>query len=124
MMRLYLMIISLTTAIPLIAMAPSARADDTVTYEVLTTSDIPAVNIEYNDVSRPLALQQVPLPWRMNATVGNPRSNDAEIRADWRTLAKPSKWITVRIYYRGSLLCENTLDVGNAACYGSATFKS
>jgi hypothetical protein len=124
MMRLYFMIISLITAIPVVAMAPSARADDTVTYEVLTTSDIATVNIEYNDVSGRLALQQVPLPWRMNVTVGNPRSNDAEIRADWRPLAKPSKWVTVRIYYRGSLLCENTLDVGNAACYGSTTFRS
>jgi hypothetical protein len=124
MMRLYFIIISLVTAIPVVAMAPSARADDTVTYEVLTTSDIATVNIEYNDVSGRLALQQVPLPWRMNVTVGNPRSNDAEIRADWRPLAKPSKWVTVRIYYRGSLLCENTLDVGNAACYGSTTFRS
>jgi hypothetical protein len=124
MMRLYFIIISLVTAIPVVAMAPSARADDTVTYEVLTTSDIATVNIEYNDVSGRLALQQVPLPWRMNVMVGNPRSNDAEIRADWRPLAKPSKWVTVRIYYRGSLLCENTLDVGNAACYGSTTFRS
>jgi hypothetical protein len=124
MMRRYLMIICLITAIPVAAMAPSAHADDTVTYEVLTTSDIAVVNIEYNDVSGRLALQQVALPWRMNATVGNPRSNDAEIRADWRPLAKPSKWVTVRLYYRGSLLCENTLDVGNAACYGSTTFKS
>jgi hypothetical protein len=123
-MRRYLMIICSITAIPVVAMAPSARADDAVTYEVLTTSDIAAVNIEYNDASGRLALQQVALPWRMNATVGNPRSNDAEIRADWRPLAKPSKWVTVRIYYRGSLLCENTLDVGNAACYGSTTFKS
>jgi hypothetical protein len=123
-MRLYFIIISLITAIPVVAMAPSARADDTVTYEVLTTSDIATVNVEYNDVSGRLALQQVPLPWRMNVTVGNPRSNDAEIRADWRPLAKPSKWVTVRIYYRGSLLCENTLDVGNAACYGSTTFRS
>jgi hypothetical protein len=124
MMRLYLMIICLTSVILGVTTAPSARADDTVTYEVLTTSDIPAVNVEYNDVSRRLTLQQVPLPWRMNATVGNPRSNDAEIRADWRPLAKPSKWVIVRIYYRGSLLCQNTLDVGNAACYGSTTFKS
>lgn len=123
-MRLCFTIISLITAIPVVTMAPSAHADDAVTYEVLTSSDIAAANIEYNDVSRRLALQQVPLPWRMNAAVGNPRSNDAEIRADWRPVAKPSKWLTVRIYYRGSLLCENTLDVGNAACYGSTTFKS
>jgi hypothetical protein len=123
-MRLYPMIISVIIAIPAVTMAPSARAEDTVTYEILTTSDIAAVNVEYNDASRRLALQHVPLPWRMNATVGNPRSNDAEIRADWRSVAKPSKWVTARIFYRGSLLCENTLDVGNAACYGSTTFTN
>jgi hypothetical protein len=124
MMRLYLIIGYLITAILVLTMAPPARADDTVTYEILTTSDIAAVDVEYNDASRLLALQQVPLPWRMNAAVGNPRSNDAEVRADWRALAKPTKWVTVRIYYRGSLLCEHALDVGNVACYGSTTFKS
>jgi hypothetical protein len=124
MIRLYRMITSLIAAIAVVTMAPSARADDTVTYEILTISDIATVNVEYNDISGHQALRKVPLPWRMNATVGNPRSNDAEIRAEWQWLAKPSKWVTVRIYYRGSLLCEDTLDVGDAACYGSTTFKS
>ena len=123
-MRRHLMMISPITAIAAVTMAPSANADDTVTYEILTTSDIAAVNVDYNDVSGRQALQKVPLPWRMNATVGNPRSNDAEIRADWRRLATTSKWVTVRIYYRGSLLCENTLDIGVATCYGSTTYKS
>jgi hypothetical protein len=124
MIRRHLIVISLIFGVPAVAMAPPARADDTVTYEVLTISDIATANVEYNDGPGRQALQQVSLPWRMNARVGNPRSNDAEIRADWRPVAKPSKWVTVRVYYRGSLLCENTLDVGNAACYGSTTFKS
>jgi hypothetical protein len=124
MMRRHLMMIAPITAIAAITMAPSAHADDTVTYEILTTSNIATVNVDYNDVSGQRALQKVPLPWRMNATVGNPRSNDAEIRADWRRFAANSKWVTVRIYYRGSLLCENTLDIGVATCYGSTTYKS
>lgn len=124
-MRLYLMTTAcLITAMAAVTTAPPVHADDTVTYEVITTSEIPVANIEYNDVSGLHALQKVPLPWRMNATVGNPRSNDAEVRSDWRWLAKPSTWVTVRVYYRGSLLCEETLDIGVATCYGSATFKS
>ncbi|ORA11300.1 hypothetical protein BST14_18970 [Mycobacterium arosiense ATCC BAA-1401 = DSM 45069] len=106
-----------------VTLAPYARADDTVTYEVVTTSDIATANVEYNDLAGRQAQQQVPLPWRLNATVRNPLSNDAEVRADWRPVARPSKWVTVRVYYRGSLVCQNTLDVGNAACYGSTTFK-
>jgi hypothetical protein len=124
MMRRQLTTFASITAVVAIAMAPSAHADDTVTYEILTTSDIAAVNVDYNDVSGQRALQKVPLPWRMNATVGNPRSNDAEVRADWRRFATSSKWVTVRIYYRGSLLCESTLDIGMATCYGSATYMS
>jgi hypothetical protein len=125
MMRLYLMrIISIAAMAGVTTMAPSAHAADTVTYEILTTSTIAALNVEYNDVSGRHALKKVPLPWRMNATVDNPRSNDAEVGADWRWLAKPWTWVTVRIYYRGSLLCEDTLDIGNAACYGSTIFKS
>jgi hypothetical protein len=123
MNRIYVMTISLITGVSAVAMAPSARAEDTVTYEVSTTSDIATTNVEYNDQSRRILLEHVPLPWRFNATVDNPLSNDAEIRADWRAMARPSKWVTVRLFYKGSLLCENTLDVGNAACYGSTTFK-
>jgi hypothetical protein len=116
-------------AFPLIAgifalvVAPVARADDTVTYEVIS-SYVAAANVEYFDLGARKALESVPLPWRTNATVGSAHSNDAEVRADWRPAARPSKWVTVRIYFRGNLLCENTLDVGNSACYGSTPFKS
>lgn len=123
-MRFYLMSISMVITVVAMTVAPSARADDTVTYEIITTSDIPVANVEYTDVSGRHELQKMPLPWRMNATVANPRSNDAEIRGDWRWLATAEKWVTVRLYYRGSLLCEETLNIGNATCYGSTTFKS
>jgi hypothetical protein len=123
MIRIHLIIILLIAGIP-VAMAPSARADDRVTYEVLTTTAmIPAVNVEYFDLSGRKAPGQVPLPWRINATVVNPRSNDAEVRADWRSVST-SQWVTVRIYFRGSLLCENTMNGGSAACYGSRSYKS
>jgi hypothetical protein len=123
-MRVKAIMISLISAIPMLVVAPSAHADDTVTYEVLSISDISIVNVEYSDVAGRHIVEHVPLPWRMNATVTDPRSNNAQVRADWRPVAKPSKWITVRVFYRGSLLCQSTLDVGNASCYGSTTFKS
>lgn len=85
------------------------------------------MNVEYNDRSQRILLLNVPLPWRQNATVVNARSqteNGAEVRADWRPASAPNRWVTVRIYVRGSLICENTLDVGNATCYGSTPFIS
>lgn len=112
--------------------APCARADESVTYEV-TSDDIGvANNIEYFDGSRRQLLANVPLPWRTSVTVANPRSlalDGAEIRADWRgSIAAPvwvpGKWVTVRVLIGDKLICQNTLDVGNAACYGSTSFKS
>ncbi len=102
--------------------APTALAAETVTYEV-TSRDISVVNLEFADSGRRQAQANIPLPWRLDVSVQDPLSNDAEVRADWRPLARPAKWVTVRIYYRGKLVCDNTLDVGNAACYGSTTFK-
>jgi hypothetical protein len=121
MLRVYLIIISVITGIPAVAMAPVARADDSVTYEV-ASSDVIAANIEYSDLSGRKALENVTLPWRTNVTVVNPHSNDASLRADWQPAAGRYKWVTVRVYTHGSLLCENTLDVGNAQCYGSGTY--
>lgn len=111
-----------------VAIAPSARAEDSVTYEVLSTTPyVNTVNVEYYDHSQRILLENVSLPWRMNATVvdaDQPSEAGAELRADWRPSAAPSRWVTVRIYVRGSLICENTLDVGNATCYGSTRFKN
>jgi hypothetical protein len=128
MIRIRLIIISLIAGIPAVAMAPAAHANETVTYEV-ASSDVAAANVEYFDLTGRKAQQQVPLPWRIDATVVDPHSNDAELRADWRSsiaapVLRPSHWVTVRIYFRGVVLCENTLDVGDAACYGSTSFKS
>ena len=72
-----------------------------------------------------MSLQGVPLPGRQNVTVPSARSQTeqgAEVRADWRPVAAPSRWVSVRIYVRGSLICENTLDVGNVTRYGSTPF--
>jgi hypothetical protein len=128
MIRLHHIIVSLIAGVSAVAITPTAHADETVTYEV-ASNDIAAANVEYFDLTGRKAQNQVPLPWRINVTVVNPHSNDAEVRADWRSsiaapVWRPSKWVTVRIYYRGIILCENTLDVGNAACYGSTSFKS
>jgi hypothetical protein len=118
----------LIAGISAVVLAPPASADDAVTYEVLSlTPYVDSMNVEYNDRSQRILLLNVPLPWRQNATVVNARSqteNGAEVRADWRPASAPNKWVTVRIYVRGSLICENTLDVGNATCYGSTPFIS
>lgn len=127
----YLML-ALTTGISAVALAPSARAEDSVTYEVLS-DDVATADIEYFDHSARKLLQGVPLPWRTTVTVidaHSPSTDGAEVRADWRSsiaalpVWRPGKWVTVQIIYRGKVICENTLDVGNAACYGSTPFKS
>ncbi|MGF2946005.1 hypothetical protein [Mycobacterium sp. Lab-001] len=103
-----------------------------MTYEVVS-DQIPTVGgIEYFDGSARQLLQNVPLPWRTDVTMANPRSlgtDGAEVRADWRSsiaapVWQPGKWVTVRIYIGNVLRCQNTLDVGNAACYGSTSFRS
>jgi hypothetical protein len=131
-----LTIIALITGIFAISMAPSAYAQDTVTYEVVS-SDVAEATVEYFDSSERKVLTAVPLPWRTSVTVisaRDPSTDGAEVRADWRPRvcdgrawcpeARPNNWVTVRILLHGKVICENTLDVGNAACYGSTSFKS
>jgi hypothetical protein len=122
LIRIHFLISSLISSIFAVAMAPAAHADETVTYEV-ASSDIAATNIEYFDLTGRKALEQVPLPWRINATVIDPHSDATEVRADWGPAAANYKWVTVRIYFQGSLLCEKTLDVGKEACYGGKSYK-
>lgn len=117
------LIVTLAVGVSTMALTPTAYAESAVAYEI-TSTNIGEVNLEYYDQSGRNALQHVHLPWRMVVMVANPHSNDAEVRADWRRAAMPSKWVTVRIVYRDSVLCENTLDVGNAACYGSTSFRN
>jgi hypothetical protein len=115
------------------ALAPVAGAEDeNVTYEVVS-EDVEALDIEYFDGSARQLLQDVPLPWRTTVTMPSPRSlgtDGADVRADWRSSIagrvtwQTEKWVTVRVYIGDTLRCQNTLDVGNAACYGSTSFKS
>jgi hypothetical protein len=122
---------ALVTALSSVAPAPVARADESVTYEVVSDS-VTALDVEYFDGSARQRLENVPLPWRTTVTMADPRSlatDGAEIRADWRRSVAapvwvPGKWVTVRIYIGETVRCQNTLDVGNAACYGSTSFKS
>lgn len=118
MFRVRAVIISLIAGVPAVVMAPLARADDSVTYEV-TSSDVAAANVDFSDLSGRKALNDVALPWRTNVMVANPHSNDASLRVNWQPAAGRYKWVTLRVYTHGSLLCENTLDVGDAECYGS-----
>jgi hypothetical protein len=131
MIRIPTVIISLITGFSGVVVAPVAWAADSVTYEVVS-NDVLTANIEYFDLSERKVLEGVPLPWRTSVTVidaHSPSTQGAEVRADWRSsiaalpVWRPSHWVTVRIYYRGNVICENTLDVGNAACYGSTSFK-
>jgi hypothetical protein len=94
---------------------------------VSTQGDVPAANVEYNENSERKALQQVPLPWRLTVNMPDAESatkQGAEIRADWRRYRRRYKYVTVRIYLGDKLLCESTLDVGNATCYGSVPHRN
>ncbi|WP_273735320.1 hypothetical protein [Mycolicibacterium septicum] len=112
-----------------LAMAPAARADDSVTFEVRSDT-IPAVDIGYTDVSGRHVLKNATLPWRVTATVDDPHSPEVELVADWQPAADKYgvaregryKWVTARIYYKGTLLCESTLDGGHAICNGSGAY--
>jgi hypothetical protein len=111
-----------------LAAAPAAYARDSVTYEIESDQlNVPAANVEYNDRSERKALQEVSLPWRLTVDVPNatsPTKGGAEIRANWRRYRWPYKYVTVRIYVGGQLLCESTLDVGDATCYGSTPHRN
>jgi hypothetical protein len=119
-------------ALPLIlgvaatAPAPLTRANDVVTYEIVSDS-IPIVNVEYVDQSGRKLLETVPLPWRFDVPLDDARGpigHGAQVRADWRPLAGPSRWVTVRIYDGANLLCQSTLDIGDATCYGNTPHVS
>jgi len=98
--------------------APSVdAADDIVTYEIVSDS-VDVVNIEYMDPQRRILVEHVPVPWRMDTAVLGGRDR-AELRADWRPTARPNKWVTVRILVGGKVICQSTLDIGNATCYGN-----
>lgn len=101
--------------------APMAQAADAVTYEIVSDT-IPVVDVEYLQPGGRVLVTGVPLPWRIDVPLDDaqgPTGTGAQVRADWRRIRGPAKWVTVRIYSNGSLLCESVLDVGNATCYGN-----
>lgn len=110
-----------------IGVSPPAYAEDSVTYEVVSDS-IGAANVEYYENSERKSQQQVALPWRYTVTVPDamsPTNDGAEIRADWRANGRwRYKYVTVRIYRGDELLCESTLDIGNATCYGNVPHRN
>ncbi|WP_273735222.1 hypothetical protein [Mycolicibacterium septicum] len=126
MIRLQLGIVSVLAVVSAGWLAPAAHAADTVTYEV-ASDDVGVVDgIEYFDGKRRIFLQNVPLPWRTTVQMANPRSlgtDGAEVRANWYT-GRLNKFVMVRIYFGDIVRCENTLDLGNAACYGSTAFST
>ena len=107
--------------LPVLVHPAAAWADDRVTYEVVS-DNIHAANIEYQDVTGRASVQSVTLPWRTDAVVHTVRGappDGSQVRADWRPSAAPTRWVSVRIIYQGKVICQNTLDIGDAACYGA-----
>jgi hypothetical protein len=112
---------ALTAAAVALADPPAAWADDVVTYEVVSDS-IAVANIEYQNTAGRVAEQAVALPWRIDAPVRSaldPPPDGSQVRADWRPTAAPTRWVTVRVIYQGKVICQSTLDVGDATCYGA-----
>lgn len=106
--------------------APTAHAAVPVTYEVVSAA-IGSANVEFFDGLARQAKTNVPLPWRTTVLLDNPASlgtDVAEIRADWRWAAAPNRWVTVRVYFGDVVRCANTLDVGDASCYGTTGFNN
>lgn len=105
---------ALLAVLTAVAGCPPAGAEGTVMYEV-RSSFIPVASIEYSDVTGSHRLTDVPLPWRLSAAVADPHGTDTTLRADWPSPVR-YEWLTIRIYHRGSLLCERILDAGTATC--------
>ncbi len=111
---------TIALCLPVLAHPAAAWADDRVTYEVVS-DNIHVANIEYQDVTGRASAQSVTLPWRTDAVVHTVRGappDGSQVRADWRPSAAPTRWVSVRIIYQGKVICQNTLDIGDAACYG------
>lgn len=97
-----------------------APAPAVVTYEVVS-DQVGIANIEWQDADGRMSAWDVVLPWRADVAVKSVRGappDGSQVRADWRRRAAPSNWVTVRIIHQGKVICQNTLDIGNATCYG------
>jgi hypothetical protein len=105
----------------LVCTSATASAEYATTYEIVS-NDIGMVDLEFVDADGRQSLRGVPLPWRADAvlqTTDDTTPVVAELRAAWRPNARPSRWVTVRIYRGGKVICQSTLDIGNATCYGN-----
>ncbi|MGH3968766.1 MAG: hypothetical protein ACRDTV_11770 [Mycobacterium sp.] len=122
-MRIYPIIVALLTGIAPFALAPAAHAADPVVYEVRSPT-VPVANIDWSDTAGQHTLQNVQLPWRTSVMVDNAHSDEARLSAEWQpgAISYPNAgrymWVTLRIYSKGSLLCESTVDLGKTACTG------
>lgn len=108
-------------ALSAVATAPSVHANPTVVYEVRSTQ-VSTANIAYTDISGEHVLQNVPLPWRVHVPVVDAHGAGTTLRAEWEDQSGRYKWVTIRIFTVGSLLCENTLDLGEASCDGRGAY--
>ncbi len=100
-----------------------ARADESVTYEVLAQSpSLTAVDAEYTDGAGQVAVQNVSLPWRINAAVADAHSVDTTLHVTWQSPVR-YKWVIVRIFTRGSMLCQSIADKGETTCTGTGYYK-
>jgi hypothetical protein len=118
--------LSLIVGVTATLLAPAAHAGDVVTYEVVSNT-IPLVNVEYVDGTGRKLLEGVPLPWRLDVPLDDargPTGRGAQVRVDWRPLKSKNRTVTVRIYDGSELLCQSTLDVGDATCYGNTPVVS
>lgn len=135
MNRFHIMTVSIMASAVAAVSVPVARAEDSVTYEIVSDNVPVLAGVEYRDVGGKKLLPQVPLPWQITVPVidaFSPTDDGAELRADWRPNFRTAatvgrvlqgEFVTVRISFRGKVICESRMDVGNATCYGSASYK-
>lgn len=113
-------VVAVMLGVPMGMQPGTAWAEEPVTYEVVS-ADIAHANIEFQDTTGRISIPAARLPWRMDTTVTSVRGappQGSQVRADWRPSAAPNRWVSVRILVGDKLLCQSTLDVGNATCYG------
>ena len=108
------------SCLPALLQPPTAWAEDVVTYEVFSET-VRLANVEYQTTAGRMAMESVALPWRMETpvhSVAGPPPDGSQVRADWRPVAAPRRWVSVRIIHQERVICQSTLDIGNATCYG------
>jgi hypothetical protein len=120
--RVHLLVVA-TLLAALLSAAP-AQATDAVTYEITSDQLTEVSSLQYIDRSGRVDLGTTPLPWRMDVTLDDADASvlrgGAEVRTEWLfPLRARWKYVVVSIYSNGTLLCQTTLNIGNATCYGN-----